>query len=390
MTVQRFPLSPVDYVFTGKGSQPITFAYFFRNQLDPHSLIGSLKQALHLFPILKSQLKKVSEKDYEYLISEQDFSMEVVDSRLPFQESAKATDYIDTVSTSADKFLMNIRLTQTQQGSVLAVSISHALVDGFSYFHFLLSWAALCRGKAIIKPHLDREVILANLRASTQAVTREVIYSECGLFLWDKSRNSLCKQPDIERIFISLEEIESHRRKFKSDRDISLSKNDVISALLWKKLFPIWNQKDGDLQTHITLPFDFRRILPGMPPNYFGCALCFATASTNLDGLSRASVGDLALLIRNSVSRIKSDFVCNYLNRLESLRCHNGLAAMEKIHLRHPETGLIVTNLTRMPLRDIDFGSGSPESFLAYADLTSSAAILPANEGVEVFMYNPL
>ncbi len=59
---------------------------------------------------------------------------------------------------------------------------------------------------------------------------------------------------------------------------------------------------------------------------------------------------------------------------------------MEKVHLRHPQHGLIVTNLTRLPLRDIDFGSGAPADFRAYAEVRGSAAILRAKEGVEVLV----
>lgn len=62
---------------------------------------------------------------------------------------------------------------------------------------------------------------------------------------------------------------------------------------------------------------------------------------------------------------------------------------MEEIHLRHPDHGIIVTNLTRLPLRDIDFGFGAPVGFLAYAEVWRSAAILPANKGVEVLVVHP-
>jgi len=186
MTIQSIPLSPIDYVFTGAGSQPITFVFCFPNQMDPQVLKKSLDETLDFFPILRSQLRKISEKDFEYFITEDELSIEVAESDLPFQESRKITEYI------------------------------------------------------------------------------------------------------------------------------------------------------------------------------------------------------------TPVSRIKNDFVLKSLSGLESLRRQDGLAAMEKLHLRHPDSGMIVTNLTRMPVRDIDFGSGPPISFLAYADVFSSAAILQAEQGVEVLVANPL
>ncbi len=163
----------------------------------------------------------------------------------------------------------------------------------------------------------------------------------------------------------------------------------MITALLWKKYIPLWHKENDNPMTYLTCPFDFRRVMTDFPKNYFGCALCFATAAIDFNDLLKASLGDLAILIRNSVSKIKNDYILNSLNTLENLRKQNGLAAIEEVHLRHPNHGMIVTNLTRLPIRDLDFGFGAPVSFLAYAEVLSSAAILPAENGVEVLVVHP-
>jgi hypothetical protein len=95
------------------------------------------------------------------------------------------------------------------------------------------------------------------------------------------------------------------------------------------------------------------------------------------------------MLIRNSVSRGKNNYILNSLATLESLCKQYGLAAMEEIHLGHPQNGMIVTNLTRMPIQDIDFGSGAPADFLTYAEVPGCAAILPAAKGAEVLVVHP-
>ena len=51
---------------------------------------------------------------------------------------------------------------------------------------------------------------------------------------------------------------------------------------------------------------------------------------------------------------------------------------------------MIVTNLTRLPIRDLDFGFGPPTDFLAYVDVRGSAAILPAENGVEIMAAPPM
>jgi len=62
---------------------------------------------------------------------------------------------------------------------------------------------------------------------------------------------------------------------------------------------------------------------------------------------------------------------------------------MEKVHLRHPQHGIVVTNITRLPIRDLDFGTGAPVDFLTYTEILRAAAILPAENGVEILVLHP-
>jgi hypothetical protein len=159
--------------------------------------------------------------------------------------------------------------------------------------------------------------------------------------------------------------------------------------MLWQKYLPSWTREIDNPDTFITCPFDFRRILTDFPKNYFGCALCFASASLDLLNLRKTSLGELALLVRNSVSRIKDEYILSSMQTLENFRRQKGIAAMENIHLRHPLSGMIVTNLTRLPISDLNFGKGVPDAFLTYAEVSRSAAILPARGGVEVILTHP-
>ncbi|MDZ7261594.1 MAG: acyltransferase [candidate division KSB1 bacterium] len=200
------PLSPIDYIFTGVGSQPITFAFSYPTIIDSDILQKSLNETLDHFPILRSQLHKISETDYEFLMTEDGLTFDVIESNLTFEESRNIKQYIAPVNSIEGKPLTKITLTQTPKGSILAVSISHALVDGFSYFHFLSSWARLCRGDRIIEPYLDRKVLLSNLKPSTKTITSENIYTDCGLFYGGKRQTG---SGNDERMFISNETLTS-------------------------------------------------------------------------------------------------------------------------------------------------------------------------------------
>lgn len=390
MKRKPYPLSPVDYVFTGVGSQPITFGFYYPKNLDPYLLQKALNEALNYFPILRSRLVKFSKTDYEFCLSDDGLTFQVFDSNATFEESKSIEKFIMPVSTIEENPLTKITLTQTPKGSFLAVSISHALVDGFSFFYFISSWARICRGESvIIKPSLDRAAFSSLLKNNKKMITSSDIYKDCGLFYGDKRINRQGGSIHEERTFISKDTIRDYSKEIKSEHNISLSENDIITALLWKKYIPSWTKENDNPETYVTCPIDLRRVLSDFPRNYFGCSICFTTAAIDLRSLKRVSIGDLAILVRYSVNKARNHYVARFLQTLESLRKQKGLEAMEKIHLRHPKHGLIVTNLTRLPINELDFGSGTPADFLTYVDVLGGAAILPAEKGIEILVAHP-
>jgi NRPS condensation-like uncharacterized protein len=382
-------LTPVDYLFTGTGAHPLTFALSYKENLDPAVLRRCLDETLKHFPTLSSKLRRASEHNYVFQTEDDSLSFETLKSSFSFEELKDVRQIITPVRSKEKEPLTKITLTQTPKGSVLAVSISHALVDGFSYFHFLSSWARICKGQPILKPSLQREQLLQSITDHEKPITFNYILAHCGLFYGQK-RHELGTDPiREERIFISREVIRSHLEEAKQKYEIPFSENDIITALLWKKYILLWSDGKNNPTTYVTCPFDFRRSLRELSKTYLGCALCFATASIDFEGLVKASLGDLAILVRNAVGKVNRDYILGSLQALEILRRQNGLVAMEKVHLRHPQHGIVVTNITRLPIRDIDFGTGPPVAFLTYTEILRGAAILPAENGVEILVLHP-
>ena len=165
---------------------------------------------------------------------------------------------------------------------------------------------------------------------------------------------------------------------------VPLFYNDVITAFLWKKYITKWNEGKNNPVTYVSCPFDYRRVLRILPRTYFGNALCCATASIDYENLVHASLGKLALLIRKAVGQVKEDYVLGSLEALGSLRRQRGLAAMEEIHVMHPQDGLVVTNISRLPVQNLEFDSGIPTGFQALSSAPRAAAILPAQDGVDI------
>ena len=384
------PLGPVDYVFTGAGSQPITFAFHYSSRLDPAILRRSLEETLRVFPLLRSRLFRIGGNAYAYQPAEEGLVFEVVESDRSFHAAKDVRRYIEPVRSMEGNPLARITVTQTPDGSVLGVSVSHALTDGFSYFHFLSSWAAASRGGRFLPPDLNRQGLFPPAGEGGESVTAGSLLEHCGLF-WAGKRDARAAGPAMEeRIFISKDEIRARVEEAKKDSPAAmLSDNDVITAWIWKNTLPRWIRGAGRPETYLTCPVDCRRIFKAIPKNYFGCALCFVSASADYSTLLSAPIGKLALRVHEAVRKVNHDFVSRSMDTLERFRSREGIEAMEQVHLRHPSSGLIVTNLTRMPVRDLDFGSGAPADFLIHSDVSASAALLPAEDGVEAVILHP-
>jgi shikimate O-hydroxycinnamoyltransferase len=292
------------------------------------------------------------------------------------------------VSTEGEP-LTRIKLTRTPEGSVLGVSISHALVDGFSYFHVLSSWARIAGGARILKPAHQREALIPEPTQAQGPITPEDVLARCGLF-WDERRRDLPAEAfREERTLISKAQVKELLREAQTMCDVPLTNNDVITAFLWREYVPRWCERESNPLTYVTLPFDFRRALKALSRTFFGCALCFVTASLDHESLLRAPLGELALLVRQAVGRAKEDYIRGSLQTLDGLRRERGLGVVEEIHVRHPRNGIAVTNISRLPIQGLDFGSGVPTGFQAYTQVMRGAGIMPAQDGVQVRLFLP-
>ena len=385
------PLSPIDHVFTGVGSYPIGFVFVYKDAIDPARPRSSLNETLGQFRPLRSKLIKISEHSYGLQPADDGLSFEVSSSSEIFEESKDISKFLDSVHSVEGEPLTKIKLTQTPRGSVLGVSISHALADGFSYFHFLSSWSRVFQGKRILSPSHQRELLMPKTSDHQKLITPDDILARCGFFWGGKRHASSREQIHYEeRLLISKDTMSKLLAEAQKECEVPLFYNDVITAFLWKKYITEWNESKSNLTTYVSCPFDYRRVLRILPRAYFGSALCCATASIDYESLVHASLGKLALLIRKAVAQVKQDYVLGSLKTLESLRQQRGLAAMGEIHVMHPRDGLVVTNISRLPVQNLEFGSGTLTGFQVLNSAQRAAAILPAQDGVDVRVYHPL
>lgn len=377
------PLSPIDHVFTGVGSYPIEFVFAYDGWLDADRMKTSLEQTLSHFPVARSRLERVADHSYEFHCTDDGATFETASIPESFNAVEARHGFLDSVDSVEGQPLTRIKLTQTPKGSVLGVSMSHALADGFSYFHFLSSWARTHHGKETHLPSHERRHLMPDRVPQEARITAEDVHTACGVF-WDERRAATARE-DLrwERFLFSEEEVKELLAEAREDCEGRLSFNDVIAAWLWKRCLGVRNAPSTGV-TYLSCPVDFRRIVRSFPRTYFGCAVTLTTASLERDALADASIGVLAGKVREAVARVSEEYVVKGLSVLEALRRQEGLSVVEHCHVIHPRDGILVTNLSRLPVYELAFDAGPP---VAYDILTSAprgAVILPAAGGLDV------
>ncbi len=373
-------LSPVDHVFTGAGAYPINFLFFFESLIDEHKLKASLEKTLQFFSPVGSHLKKMSDETLEF---DQNFKFGWnVQETLTAPDMSNLKDlqrYFKSAKSTVGENLLEVTLSHFQGRSALGVSLSHCVVDGYSYFMFLTSWSKAMRNLDFHKPDLDRLKLVPLEKAPFNEAS---VFEATGFAYSQQARPDDLNDIRWELIDYSEEDLKKLYSNTTAQSALRLSMNDVLCADLWKKLARKY-QKSGEELT-LACAFDYRRVYPKIGPLYFGNAVRGASFKLSYDELMSSTNALIAEKIGGAVRSINEEKALASLQYLESLRNKKGLESMTHFHVADPQTGFLMTNLSRLPLLELDFGAGAPVDFRILTPARRTAVILPLANGLRI------
>lgn len=395
----RTPLSPVDYFFTGRDAYAVEFVLFYRYRLDADRLKAALDRTVEIFWPVGATLEPNAEDGYHLVPRKAplDFAELPKFAKAPDWKSPKELAAFSAPIVSAPgEPLARFRLGHWDSGSALMVNISHAVVDGYSFFFFLSVLAMQYRSKAIsleraklslLRPDCDR----AKLRAAAvdldrsphrDGVDAEDVLRRTGIAYAEPRELPPPGSSVWEFHEFGDEEISRWLKEAEAVTPVRLSKHDVLAATLWKRIAKEWHESGEKLS--LSSAFDYRRVHPGLSPMYFGNAIRATPAFFDHDALVAAPLGKVAEAIRASTAAIDEAAVQASLTCMTELRKLHGDELPPRLHVSHPRTGFLVTNLSRIPRKELDFGDGPPETVVALTPAPRSALVLPAEGGVLV------
>jgi len=362
--MKKINISQVDALFSN-GSYPIEFLFCYRDAFDTDKMRQDLRGLSSSFWPLFGEFgdgtiffNGYREEDY--------FAEETVDQEIdiPGMRENGFESYSRFRSPELKK-LFFLKAIRFKNGLVLIPKMSHLAGDGYSYFFFLTALASLSRPSPIpLKSSLMKSLFKPHHR---RTILREFSFRGVDLGPPPHADRFVLESETIPR-----KDVQSVIREVASSGSLRISTNDILSALAIKRLVGRrsegWGEKVG-----LTIPIDVRRHIRAYGPRFFGNGILLHTLQFNKAHLEHSPSRDIAFEIRRSMPALSKNMYTDYLTGLERILSEGRLDEFKPFD---PGSGCLVTNLSRLPVDKLDFGTGRPELILPLTVERNSAGIL--------------
>lgn len=382
LPIEPYPLSPVDQLFIGHAFSAVLR---YEAPLDEERLAGALTTVAEAIPPLACRLVELEDARWGLVSSTPAPRwLEVREvAQLPEELSDPSAlgELVPRLIAAPGQPVLSVRLTRAPSGSILGVTVSHAVADGYSLFLFLRAWSRAVLGRPIEPLPWDRRLLAVEVPASATALTPEEVWRATG-FSWCQPKRVL--DAPVPASF-------GGRLVPPEPKSLAegppLSDNDLLCAWLIKTQGAALA---GPAGLAVTIPVDYRRSHGGLPNNYFGNAIRFAPLWLDRELLERETLPELAARVADAVRRVlDAGGARESLEGLTRLLRERGGQVLSELHTVDPRAGLLVTNVSRLPLGTLDFGGGPPTRVLLPAVEERTAAIQGTDDGYELSFNAP-
>lgn len=405
----RYWLSDADQIKRG-GHAP-TFYIYKTRQYDIERMCNSLSKILvHYYPVAgrlcleeNGRLEvECNAKGVTLVEAETTKTLSDYGDFSPSESIRELAPTIDYSQPIGERPLLVVQLTRflDDQGLAIGMVFSHPLGDGSAWFPFINNWAKMVRGETLEPyemPFLDRSILKFTHQTSLPCFDHPEL-KPLPLIL-GKSDNIDGQQKKRIAALLKLtsEQVEILKKKAndesKKQGSISrpYSRYEAIAAHIWRcasKARQLVEHQPTLVRFHV----NFRnRLVPPLPPNYFGNALAITVTPTcHVGEIISNPLGYVAHKIREAVELPTNDHIRSQINVIAA---DGQLVQGERLIVPYPEIGnpnIHLTSWINMPIYDADFGWGKPVYFgIGYVCPFDRAIILHSPQG-DGFFYQDI
>lgn len=370
------PISPIDTYFYRPTLYTIQFVFEYRQAIETNALRNAVQTLSETFIASRYQIDLTHPFDVGFKLTQTPppVGHQSISNHLDLSDPDNLTRLIDPVTNQPDVPLIRFLVTTTPSKSFVGVSFSHILGDGYSFMMYMTALSqVMTQGKPAILPDNNREKLIP---ATKREDVSSRLFQETGYAFDIKERPG---QPVHRNIYFSRMELDQLKVEADLDHALKVTDNDVVMAELLRRLqgqIPV--TETGKVA--VRCPVDYRRSYPGLGPTYFGNAVKDALALFEPHEVPSLPLAAVVGRIRSAITAVNGTSILQTLKVLDQLRLEKGVDIFE--HVGCP--GLLVTNLSRLPFRDLNLGSGAPDAFYVATFPRRIAIILPATDGLTV------
>lgn len=362
--MKKVTISQVDSIFAN-GSYPIEFLLYYQVNLKTSRIRSALtKLASAFWPIFGEYEGGVIH--FDKYVEPNCFTEKMVDQEFDHEANHWSIyEKFRQINPAEMKQLFFLTVMQYRNGTVLIPKMNHLAGDGYSYFYFLSALAAMCQDSYI---PFKKPLVRALIKPQHQ----RTILKEFRL-----GKIELKPLPPPKKLAIQFEEIskatvKNSLKRISSEFEQTVSTNDYLSAMIIKKSVAIQQAAFGNA-FQLTIPIDVRRYVKAYGPKFFGNGLMFHNVGFNTRDIETATIDELAIQIRTSMPNITMESYLQFLSRIEKMIAE---ARVDQLRPYDPEVGCLITNLSKLPTNQLNFGTGDPDLVLPLTIGKNSAVIL--------------
>ncbi|BFG14512.1 hypothetical protein CerSpe_007860 [Prunus speciosa] len=292
--------------------------------------------------------------------------------------------------------ILLVQLTRFKCGGVsLGLTISHAVVDGQSTFHFISEWARLTKGEPIgVMPFLDRKAFQARTLPAGNTLGRYQSELDHVPLLLGQSDDieERKKKTTVAMLKLTKHQVEKLKRMANegngynhSSTKRAYTRYETVAGHIWRcasKARVHRNEQPTAMGVYVDLR---SRMQPPLPQGYFGNATFYGVARSLAGDLVSKPLGYASSRIREAIEKVSNDYV---LSAIDHFRNQPDLTRFQDHHALgivgafHGNPYLEVVSWSTLPIYGLDFGWGK-EIYMGSGtyDFDGESFLLPSPDG---------
>ncbi|KAK1358138.1 Rosmarinate synthase [Heracleum sosnowskyi] len=258
--------------------------------------------------------------------------------------------------------------------------MQHHAADGASGLHFINTWSDMARGLDLtLTPFIDRTLLRA--REPPQPAFPHIEYQPPPV-MKSNPDSTIIPETSVSIFKITRAQLNALKAKSKEDGNtVAYSSYEMLAGHMWRSVCKARGLAD-DQESKLYIATDGRfRLLPPLPPGYFGNVIFTATPIAAAGDLISKPVWYGASRIHDALAPMDNDYLRSALDYLE---LQPDLKALVRGAHSFKCPNLGITSWARLPIHDADFGWGRPifmgPGGIAYEGL-SFVLPSPSNDG---------